>query len=216
VRRIAQTGSGVTVDADGLTVTGSRAIVALAPTLAGRIRFEPDLPELRDGLHQRVPMGTLIKCEAVYDQPFWRDDGLTGFAIADTGPCNVTFDNTPPDGSPGVLFGFIGGDEAREWGPKPADERKAAVLKNFADYFGSEAQSPRDYFEGNWAQETWTRGCPVGVLQPGTLMEYGPVLREPAGRIHWAGSETSTYWNGYMDGAVRSGKRAAQEALAEL
>jgi monoamine oxidase len=216
VLRIDQSGSGVKVQADGLTVSGRRVIVALAPTLAGRIAFEPGLPELRDGLHQRHPMGTLMKCEAVYDRPFWRDDGLTGFAVADTGPCNVTFDNTPPDGSPGVLFGFIGGDEARAWGARPADERRAAVLRNFADYFGSKALSPRDYFEGDWARSAWTRGCPVGVLQPGTLLEYGPALREPAGRVHWAGTETSTYWNGYMDGAVRSGKRAAAEALSEL
>ena len=216
VGRIVQSRTGVTVQADGMTFRGKRAIVALAPVLAGRIRFEPDLPELRDQLTQRNPMGTLIKCEAVYDRPFWRDAGLSGFTVADTGPCNVTFDNTPPDGSPGVLFGFIGGDEARRWGPRPAAERKAAVLKNFADYFGDRALRPRDYFEGNWTQQRYTRGCPVGVMQPGTLVEYGPALRAPVGRVHWAGTETSTYWNGYMDGAVRSGERAAREALAAL
>lgn len=216
VGRIAQDRLGVTVEATGMTFRGKRAIVALAPTLAGRIRFEPDLPDLRDQLTQRVPMGTLIKCEAVYDRPFWRDDGLSGFAIGDTGPCNVTFDNCPPDASPAVLFGFIGGDEARHWSARPAAERKAAVLKNFADYFGPKALSPRDYFEGNWARERYTRGCPVGVMQPGTLVEYGPALRPAVGRVHWAGTETSTYWNGYMDGAVRSGERAAREALAGL
>jgi monoamine oxidase len=216
VQRIVQSRTGVRVEAGGLTFFGRRAIVAMAPVLAGRIRFEPDLPELRDQLMQRAPMGTLIKCEAVYDRPFWRDDGLSGFTIADTGPCNVTFDNTPPDGSPAVLFGFIGGDEARRWGPRPAAQRKAAVLKNFADYFGPRALQPREYFEGNWTQQRYTRGCPVGVMQPGTLSEYGPALREPVGRVHWAGAETSTYWNGYMDGAVRSGERAAREVLAGL
>ena len=90
------------------------------------------------------------------------------------------------------------------------------MLKNFADYFGPKALSPRDYFEGNWTRERYTRGCPVGVMQPGTLVEYGPALRAAVGRVHWAGTETSTYWNGYMDGAVRSGERAAREALAGL
>ena len=48
------------------------------------------------------------------------------------------------------------------------------------------------------------------------LLDFGKAIREPVGRIHWAGTETSTYWNGYMDGAVRSGERAAAEVLAEL
>ena len=80
--------------------------------------------------------------------------------------------------------------------------------------FGSEATAPQRYFETNWTEDPWSRGCPVALYGPGTLVAYGPALRAPVGNIHWAGTETSNYWNGYMDGAVRSGDRAAKEALS--
>jgi monoamine oxidase len=163
-----------------------------------------------------VPNGAVIKCEAVYDKPFWRDAGLTGQAVSDASPVRITFDNTPPDGSPGVLLGFIEGAAAREYGPKPASERRTAVLNNFATYFGDDALKPTAYYEKNWSAEEWTRGCYTGYMPPGALLDFGTALRDPVGRIHWAGTETATIWAGYMDGAVRSGQRAAKEALAGL
>src|SRR5207247_3960206 len=87
-------------------------------------------------------------------------------------------------------------------------------LQNLANYFGNEALSPRQVVTFNWSAEVWNRGCPVAVLGPGTLIDFGSALRTPVGRVHWAGTETSTYWNGYMDGAVRSGERAASEEPA--
>ena len=158
----------------------------------------------------------MMKFEAIYERPFWRAKGLTGQVVSENGPVKVTFDATPPDGSPGIMMGFIGGHDARVWQDPPAAERRAAALQNLANYFGSEALNPRQVLEFNWATEVWNRGCPVAVLGPGTLIDFGAALRAPVGRIHWAGTETSTYWNGYMDGAVRSGERAAQEALAGL
>ncbi len=216
VQQIGQANGRVIAQCGSLQVRAKRAIVAIPPTLAGRIEYTPRLPSNRDQLTQRLPQGTLIKATAVYDEPFWRDAGLNGQAVSFSGPANVTFDDSPPDGSKGVVFGFIGGDEARKFQRMTKANRKAALLANFKTYFGSRAGHPRQYFETNWSQETWTRGCPVGIAGPGTLLEYGPALRKPVGRIHWAGTETSTYWNGYMDGAVRSGERAAGEVLAEL
>jgi monoamine oxidase len=216
VQRIGQGNGRVTARCADLEVRARRAIIAIPPTLAGRIEYTPRLPPARDQLTQRLPQGTLIKATAVYDQPFWRDQGLNGQAVSFDGPANVTFDDSPPDASKGVVFGFVGGDEARRFQRMTKANRKAAVLANFKKYFGSRAGHPRQYFETNWSQETWTRGCPVAIAGPGTLLAYGPALRRPVGRIHWAGTETSTYWNGYMDGAVRSGQRAANEVLAEL
>ena len=216
VRIVVQTGSGVRVTSDHLTVSAKHVIVTGPPSLTGMIRYEPDLPYMRAQLTQRYPQGTVIKCEAVYDTPFWRSKGLTGQAVSLTGPVKVTFDNSPPDGRPGVMLGFIEGEQARYWGQQPAAARQAAVLENFVTYFGQEAANPRQFIEMNWSAEPWTRGCYVGYAPPGVLLDYGPAIRAPIGRIHWAGSETSDYWNGYMDGAVRSGQRAAAEVLAEL
>jgi monoamine oxidase len=216
VREIVQTRSGVRVATDGLSVSARHVIVTGPPSITALIRYEPELPFMRAQLTQRYPQGTVIKCEAVYDRPFWRDQGLTGQAVSLTGPVKVTFDNSPPDGRPGVLLGFIEGREARIWGQRSERARRAAVLENFVTYFGNQAAHPRSWIEMNWSKEVWTRGCYVGFTPPGVLLDYGPAIRTAVGRIHWAGTETSDYWNGYMDGAVRSGQRVAREVLSAL
>lgn len=216
VRTINQTASGVRVDADGVTVNAQRAIVAMAPALTAGIEFEPQLPPRRAQLVQRYPMGSVFKCQAIYDKPFWRDAGLTGQVVSDTAPARITFDNTPKDGSPGVMLGFIEGEAARAWADRSPADRRAAVLDNFAKYFGEQARTPRDYLEMSWQDERWSRGCYEGYTAPGVLLDYGSAIREPVSRVHWAGTETSPIWNGYMEGAVRSGDRAADEVLPLL
>jgi monoamine oxidase len=213
VRRIAQSGGAVQVVTDRATYTGRHVVVAVPPALLAGIEFVPGLPALRTQLHQRMPMGIVIKCQAVYDEPFWRKDGLAGYANSDTDPVRLTFDNSPPGDGPGVLLGFIEGDAARRWIGRSAADRRAAVLDNLATLFGPRARDARDYVELSWANETWSGGCYEGYMPPGVLTAYGPLLREPVGRIHWAGTETSDYWTGYLDGAVRSGERAAREVL---
>ena len=83
-------------------------------------------------------------------------------------------------------------------------------------YDDKRALKPTQFFETNWSEQEWTRGCPVGIPAVGSFVSYGPRLRTPVGRIHWAGTETATYWNGYMDGAVSSGERVAAEVAAAL
>jgi monoamine oxidase len=216
VSRIVHSSKGVRVHAGGAEISAKQVIVAVPPTLAGRIDYEPGLPALRDQLTQRIPQGSAIKCQAIYSEPWWRKEGLSGQVISDQGPVKITFDNSPPGGAPGVLLGFIEGHDARVLGAASAGARKKAVLDSFARYFGQKAAKPRAYVEQNWANEVYTRGCYVGYTPPGVLTEFGEALRRPVGRIHWAGAETATVWNGYMDGAVSSGERAAAEVLARL
>jgi monoamine oxidase len=216
VRAISQNARGATVHADHVTVACKRVIVAIPPNLAGRINYSPGLPALRDQLTQRVPMGSLIKTIAVYDTPFWRARGLNGQANSDQGPVKVTFDASPASGTPGVLLGFIDGDDARQLSDQPASVRQSAALQSYVRYFGAAAGQPTTYFDQVWQNEIYTGGCPVGVMPPGVMTAYGPALRAPVERIHWAGTETATVWVGYMDGAVQSGQRAAAEVLAEL
>jgi monoamine oxidase len=217
VRAIRQSShEGVTVEADGVSVRARCAVVAIAPALAGRLAYDPPLPGFRDQLTQRMPLGTVAKCMAVYDEPFWRHEGLTGQGTSDTGPVKLTFDNSPPGGTPGVLLGFLEGRRARELGRVPAEERRSAVIDCFARLYGPRAAKPDAYVERLWAEEEWSRGCYGCHMPPGAWTSYGPALREPIGRLHWAGAEYATVWSGYMDGAVRSGERAAKEALARL
>ncbi|MGK5558998.1 flavin monoamine oxidase family protein [Actinomadura kijaniata] len=216
VRAVETTDGGVTVTADGITVTALRAVVAMSPAIAARIDFRPGLPAARAQLAQRFPMGSVAKFVAVYDTPFWRAEGLNGQSVADSGAIDATFDNSPPDGSRGVLMGFMNQTGIRRLDAAPADEVRAAGLDSFARLFGDRAGNPvRTAFQ-RWDNEVWSGGGPVGVTPPGALLDFGPALREPCGRIHWAGTETSDFWTGYMDGAVRSGERVAKEVHAAL
>ncbi|MGW4288160.1 flavin monoamine oxidase family protein [Streptomyces sp. NPDC004673] len=216
VRAITQHEDGVEVEFDGGRLTARRAIVAIPPTLAGRLRYEPALPGARDGLTQQMPMGSVIKVQVGYATPFWRAAGLSGFAIDLDDALGVTLDNSPPDGSSGVLVGFFEGAHARRAALLPATERRAAALAALVKLFGPAAADPVDYAELNWMDEEFTRGCYGGRLGAGVWTQYGHALAEPCGRVHWAGAETADVWNGYMEGAVRSGRRAAAEVLGLL
>lgn len=209
-------GDSVTARTPAGEFTGRRIIVTAPPLLAGRIDYEPALPHWRAQLTQRSPMGSVIKCQVLYDEPFWRAQGLCGQATGDGEGSRVVFDNSPPDGSPGILLAFLEGDEARRLGPASAPARRRAVLDSLVRYFGPEAASPAGYLELDWQQERWSGGCYGTLFGPNVWTRYGPALRQAVGPIHWAGTETATAWCGYMDGAVRSGERAAAEVLDRL
>lgn len=214
VYRIQDCDGGVAVWTDTERFTAGRVIVTLPPALAGRVRYEPGLPAQRDQLTQRMPMGSIIKVNVEYADAFWRGNNLTGQFVADEGAVRFGFDNSPASGNAGVLNAFFAADEARAWGMRTEAERSEVVLEQLARFFGSKALDPVQYLESDWAAEQWTRGAYEGFTAPGVFVNYGASLRPPLGRIHWAGSETAEQWTGYMDGAVRSGWRVADEVLS--
>jgi monoamine oxidase len=214
VRRIEQRDGAVRVEAGDLEVEAERAIVAVPPAIAAGIELAPPLSEQRRRLGDELRPGALTKCMALYGAPFWRGDGLSGEAVTDAGPVTLTFDSSPRDGSAGVLLGFVGGPEAREMATLAPAERRAAVLGCFERLFGPAAVQPLDYAEQAWAGERWSGGGPTSNFRPGGWTGCGPALREPAGRVHWAGTETATVWSGYMEGALQAAERAAAELLA--
>lgn len=216
VSRIEHTASSATVHAPGLTVAARRVVVAVPPTLAARITYDPPLPWQRDQLLQHMPQGTVIKINAVYERPFWRDRGLKGMGWGPDHLVSFTIDNSPPDGAPGVLVGFVKGDNARRLAAHDPDDRRRLVTDCLVDFFGPQASAVESYLELDWSAEPWTRGCFGAHFTPGAWTQYGPVLREPVGTLHWAGTETAGRWNGYMDGAIRSGERVAAEVAAAV
>lgn len=216
VRRIEQRGNTCYVVSDKGTFRAKQVIVAVPPSVSAFIDYDPILPSDRAQLLQRFPQGSAMKIQAVYPKPFWRDEGLSGYVNSDIGPVKLMYDNSPADGSRGVLMGFIEGHEARVAGRLSPAARKQAVLECFSRTIGPAAGKPNQYIEMNWATEEWTRGCYGGFLPPGVLTDFGPAIHKPHGRIHWAGAEHATLWNGYMDGAVRSGEDAAKAALKKL
>ena len=195
------------------SVTARHAVIAIPPTLAGQVRYEPPMPPRRAQLTQRTPMGTVIKVFCSYPAPFWRSDGVSGQVLSDTGPVRVVFDDSPPDGQVGVLVGFIEGAEARDWMERDSAARRAAVVGNLVTYFGPAAAEPAEYRDKTWAGEQYSGGCYAAFLPPGVWTSYGSAVRAPVGRLHWAGSDFAVHSAGYMDGAVRSGHDAADAVI---
>ena len=187
-------------------------IVALAPPMAAGIQFDPPLPHARDAIHQRMPMGAVIKVWIAYDRPFWRDTGLNGFLVSDTSGFSPCFDCSAP-GGPGLIAGFFDASEASHWSAKTPGERRAEVLSLLAKHLGSQARTPIDYVENDWTTEGWSRGCYGAYAPPGLWSRFGAAMRCPVGPIHWAGTEAATRWTGYIEGALQSGARAASEIL---
>lgn len=216
VSAIVDRGSSVLVHAGKTRVTARRAIVTVPPPLARRIRFEPGLPDTRRKALDGLPSGDVIKVGAVYDRPFWRERGLSGRALTAEGPLTATLDNSPPDGSVGVLTGYFPGARAREWSRRFPVERREVALATFERLFGPQAARPEQFFEKNWSTDRWARGCYQGLPVPGVVTECFPTFIEPCGSIHWAGTETTFESFGSMNGALISGDRAAGEVLAAL
>jgi monoamine oxidase len=213
VRRIEQDAEGVTVRADDMTVRARRVIVAVPIAIASQIAYEPMLPVDRSFLHQRMPSGAIYKINIVYDEPFWRNDGLSGQSAAPGSPATVTIDASTDAPRPGVLCVIVEGPIARQIGKLDETERRRVILAELVGRFGDKAASPVDYVEQCWTTERYSGGGMLSHAPPGVLTEFGPALREPCGRIHWAGTESSAVMCGWVDGAVRSGERAAAEVM---
>lgn len=213
VRALQQSASGVELITDDTSHQAGRVIFAVPPTMLLRITQQPLLPGWRDQLLQRLPQGAVIKCMALYDTPFWRARGLSGQATSELGPLRLTFDNSVPGSNKGVLMGFIEGDEARHWSARDENERRAVVLECFARYFGPEALRPLEYVDKCWADEAFARGCYAALFPPGVWSNGAARLRQPFGRLHFAGTEMATRWMGYFDGAIEAAERAVEEVL---
>ena len=214
VRAMSQSDSRVDIATERGVITATNVVCAIPPLLASRIDFGNSISAKRRALTERMPMGSVIKVHIAYDRPFWKNRGLSGAAISDALPFNVMFDQSPEDGSCGILVGFFDGEHAIEFAEQGDNARRSVVIDSVTQLLGADGANPIDYVDQNWLAEEWSRGCYVGFMSPGVMTQLGSALREPSGRIHWAGTETATEWAGYMDGALQSGLRAAMEVLA--
>ncbi len=198
------------------SLNAAAVIVAIPPPLASRIRYEPPLPGNRDQLTQRCFMGSVLKVHLVYPEPFWRSQNISGHTISDDGWVQLTFDQGHPNSREGVLVAFVDSSNARAAMEYAPSERKQRIIDEVTTLFGRAASKPIGYFERSWSEEEWSRGCYVGIMTPGTWSTLGHTLREPVGPIYWAGTETSSIWNGYMEGAIRAGEAAASAVAGRL
>ena len=211
-RRIVQDAAGVRVETDKGVFEARFVIVATPPGPAIRIEYRPHLPAAHDMLRQRMAMGAIIKVSVAYETAFWREAGFSGQVATDDDTLGLVYDDVQDVGPP-MLLCFIEGTHAVALSGEPQAVRREKVLGSLVRFFGEQAATPLAYDDNDWLTEPWTHGY-VGAMPPGAMTRYGHALREPVGRIHWAGAETSAEWQGYIEGALRSGVRAAREVAA--
>ena len=215
-REIRWSDDRVEVDAGSAKVTARAVIVAVPPNLTNAIRFSPALPGWRMRLGQSLSQGSINKVLAVYESPFWRDEGLSGQGFAPYELVRELYDNSPPSASAGVLCTFLAGENAERAGRLSAAERRDVVLAGMAKYVGPRALEPVDFIETDWSAQEWTRGAYGTSYGPGGLTRFGANLRRSIGPIHWACTDIAGVGHIHMEGATRSGERAAQECRAAV
>ena len=213
VRSVTQRPDHVVVGTDELSVKARYVVMSTPPALTLDIAFEPAMPDNRAELYRLAVAGPETKTLVVYEEPFWRADGLSGQSAEPGSAAEVTLDASPASGRPGVIAAFCFGAVAERAGALDEGERRRALLEALAGRFGPRAATPQEIIETAWWTEPWTRGCSMAHFPPGLLTRHGHLLRQPLARLHWAGTETATVSHGAIDGAVRSGQRAAAEIL---
>ncbi|MEU5631217.1 flavin monoamine oxidase family protein [Streptomyces rishiriensis] len=211
VTAVEQDDTGVTVRSAGGVTRADAVIVALPPVLADGIDFSPGLPAPRSG--ERTGPGCAVKVHLVHPSPLWRRQGLSGWSVSAEGPLLSTVDDSPADGGAGILTGFVTGEEARRFAALPLAEQRAAAVAQAGRLF-PDLPEPIGFHVTDWVNDPYSRGCYAALFGPGDWSALGPRLTRPHGRVHWAGTETSTEFFGLMEGAVRSGHRAAAELAA--
>jgi len=209
VTAIDDSGSGVTVVTTTATYDADAVVVALPPLLADALDITPSPRPRATGVTGR---GCAVKLHLVYAEPLWRRHGLSGWSVNEAGPLLSTVDDSPHEGGAGVLTGFVTGAEAHRFASLSYDDQRAAAIHQAQRVF-PELPEPLGFHVTDWVNEPYSRGCYAALFGPGDWLALGPHLTQPHGRVHWAGTETSTEFFGLMEGAIRSGRRAADELL---
>ena len=214
VENIAQEDQGVIISGKNFTYRAKKAIIAIPPPMAAAIRFYPPLSEKKKEVLEQVFMGNVGKCFMVYQKAFWRDKNFSGQILADEhSPFQTMFDNSPQNGHYGIILAFTIGERAEKHFQKGKTEREMILKKKLMEYFGSEAGNNLFYEDFTMSEEPFSKGCYAGIYPQGTWTSIREDYSKTEGHIHWAGTEASSIWYGYIEGAVRAGEKAAENIL---
>jgi monoamine oxidase len=214
VRKISYGGDATEVTSDTGQIRARQVIVTVPVPIQDRIQFDPPLPGERAQLIQRMPLGAVVRAVIEWEQPFWRADGLSGETVDFDSPITASIDASPADSHAGVISTYAFGTHGREVGRMAAEERRELFLKAMAERLGPKAREPKEYREYIWTNDVWAGGAIQAHFPPGVLTSIGSTQRVPVGRLHWAGADAAPEWPGFIEGAVRSGERAAAEVLS--
>lgn len=214
-------GSVEVVGSDGAIIRARKVITTVPSPALRSINFEPKLHPVKQAWSESAGYGYYTKAIVIFKTPFWVDKGFCGLVQSFIGPASVIRDTSSPDDEKHALTCFMVGPPGKAWGSLPASDREQQLLSQLATLYGDKERIKRDFVEMvsfDWTQDQWSGyGCPCASLPPGVLDSLGSgSLREPLGNLHFAGTETAAEWKGYMEGAVRSGERAAKEVINDL
>ena len=214
---IAHSGDSATITLDsGETIKARRVINTMPPRLSVRLAYDPPLPQWRSEVANKVPPGNVIKAFLTYDEPWWRSQGLSGQMGSDEGAVRVTLETSGQGRKRGTLLGFFEGADADSLSRRSVTLRQRAFTDSLVRAFGEIAANPAEYIERDWTAEPYTGGCHGAHFAPGVWTATGPQLAQSEGVLYWAGAEYATRFNGYMEGAVRSGRETAASVAREL
>ncbi len=209
---------GATVTTGSASFSARHVLLAVPPTLVGRITFSPALPAMQAQMRQHQSFGLVIKVHATYATPFWREDGLSGTAFSPYALVHEAYDNTNEDidgETRGTLVGFISDVRADAVLELSADDRRERVLESLRAYYGDAALDPVSYYESPWMDDEWTAGAYATSFDTGSLTRYGKHLRSDVGPLSFSSSDVAGLGFQHVDGAIRMGEAAAERMLAE-
>lgn len=213
---VEQSGDGLRLGNRDYALRARKAIITAPLSVVRKIDFSPGLPPAKRSLIESMEMGEVVKCHAVYASPFWREAGLSGQSFSVEGTVELSVDNSAYGSSEGILASLIHADRAELMMGMGPEERKQLVLAAYADWFGPRALEPIGYHDYSFTDNPWIGGAYTGFFGEGVFSENGSQIAKPTGHVHWAGTETSAYFKGFMEGAVLSGERAAAEVIGAL
>ncbi|RMZ88274.1 hypothetical protein DV736_g4507, partial [Chaetothyriales sp. CBS 134916] len=211
-------GTAVVLSEDGVVYRARRVITTVPSPVLKTINFEPELSRSKQAWSESASYGFYVKAIVAFRTAFWIEKGLCGLCQSFVGPASIVRDTSSPADKEYALTCFMAGAPGQQWVKLSAIERQQSLLDQLGILFNDKYRVQQDFVGMemfDWGQDKFTGGgCPCASLPPGLLDTLGPAaLRQPWGNLHFAGTETAGEWKGYMEGAVRSGERAATEVL---
>ena len=216
VRAIRHEAYEVRVTTPGGELRAQRVILALPPQLLSEISLDMDLSVRAQWCQSAIVKGRVVKSVIVYEQAWWRLNGLNGQVIAPNGPIEYLADASDQEGSPGILIAFATASRADQLAALEEGPRRTLILELIRNSLGEAPTPPIAFHSINWNGDPWSQGGYASRLGPRHSSGDQPCLSDPIGRVHFAGTETASQWRSYMEGALQAGERAACEVMSSL
>ncbi len=193
------------------TITSSFAILAIPLTTARLIEFNPPLPFAHQHMLNEISYGAVTKVMIEYRERFWKDKGWNGRLSTDQHIVQTWDATSHLEGEHGILTAYTGGGPGAKLSAISNEERIKLAVSVIEKLFPGSSNLIENTNTIAWINEPFTRGSYM-ALAPGQVTSHWKTLFSPAGRLFFAG-EHATIYQGFMEGAVESGQRAAKNII---